>query len=86
MEAKVGLRVFFEYDGFDYEREIEDIVIYKNYSWFGDLGFGCDVAFSIHGDLDANNDPIMEGLAIQYDGTGNAFVHGYIREGITFES
>ena len=85
MEAKVGMRVFFEYCGFDYEREIEGITIYKNYSWIGDLGFGCDVAFCVHGDLDANNKPIMEGLVIQYDGTSDVSVHGYIRTGITFE-
>ena len=85
MEAKIGTRIFFEYDGFEYEREIEDITVFKNYSWFGSLGFGCDVAFCIHGDLDSSNKPIMEGLAIQYDGTENTLVHGYIREGITFE-
>jgi hypothetical protein len=85
MEAKVGMRIFFEYCGFDYEREIENITIYKNYSWFGDLGFGGNVAFCVHGDLDDRNKPLMKGLVIQYDGTSDTSIHGYVRTGITFE-
>ena len=81
MKAKVGLLVFFEYNGEEYEREIESIKVYKNYSWYGDLGFGGNVEFLIHGNLDENNEPIMDGLAIQVDGVG---IHDYVREGITF--
>ena len=85
MEAKVGITVFFEYDGFEFERDIESIHIYKNYSWWGDLGFGGLVQFSIHGDLDEDNNPVMEGLCIQVDGVDND-VHEYIRDGITWEN
>ena len=82
MKAKVGMSVFFSYDGEEYEREIESIKVYKNYSWFGDLGFGGNVEFLIHGNLDENNAPIMSGLTIQVDGVG---IHEYVREGITFK-
>lgn len=84
MKAKVGTRVFFTYDGEEYEREIEDIVIYKNYSWIGGLGFGGNVSFLIHGSLD-DNTPVMANLAIQVDGVGKANIHEYVREGITFK-
>ena len=84
MEAKVGTTILFHYDGMEYEREIEDITVYKNYSWFGDLGFGCDVSFTIHGDLDKNK-PVLSGLVIQVDGVGND-IHEYLRDGITFKA
>ena len=84
MKAKVGITVFFEYDGFYFERDIEDVHVYKNYSWYGNLGFGGDVQFLIHGNLDENNVPIMEALCIQVDGVDNG-IHEYIREGITWE-
>lgn len=84
MKAKVGTRVFFTYDDDEYEREIEDITIYKNYSWIGDLGFGVNVSFLIHGSLD-DNTPVMENLAIQVDGVGKVNIHEYVREGITFK-
>lgn len=83
--VKVGTTVFFTYDDMEYERDIEEVVVYKNYSWFGSLGFGFDVAFAIHGDLNEKNEPVMEGLAIQVDGL-NSNIHEYIREGITFEN
>ena len=85
MKAKVGTRVFFSWNDDEYEREIESISIYKNYSWVGELGFGMDVMFLIHGDLDGNNKPVMSGLAIQVDGVGNS-THEYVRDGITFKA
>jgi hypothetical protein len=83
MKAKVGIKVFFMYDDMEYEREIEDIVSYKNYSWIGDLGFGGNVMFLLHGALE-NGVPMMQELAIQVDGVGTD-IHEYIREGITFD-
>lgn len=85
MDAKVGMRIFFEYCGKRYEREIEEITIYKNYSWIGDLGIADNVAFCVHGDLDYCNRPLMEWLAVQFDDMENIAIHGYIRTGITFE-
>ena len=85
MKAKVGTRVFFSWNDDEYERDIESITIYKNYSWIGDLGFGGDVMFIIHGDLDENNEPVMSGLSIQVDGVGNS-THEYVRDGVTFEA
>lgn len=84
MKAKTGISIFFEWNGDSYEREIEEIHIYKNYSWWGDLGFGADVMFAMHGNLNENNEPIMDGLVIQVDGIGNS-THEYVREGITFK-
>lgn len=78
MEAKVGTLVSFDYNGDRYEREIEDITIYKNYSWIGDLGWGGNVSFLIHGDLNDGR-PVMQGLVIQVDGVGTD-VHGYIKD------
>lgn len=84
MKAKTGISIFFEWNGDSYEREIEEIHLYKNYSWWGDLGWGVDVMFAIHGNLNENNEPIMDGLVIQVDGIGNS-THEYVREGITFK-
>ena len=84
MKAKTGISIFFEWNGDSYEREIEGIHLYKNYSWWADLGFGVDVMFAIHGKLNENNEPIMDGLAIQVDGIDNS-THEYVREGITFK-
>lgn len=78
MDAKVGTSVFFDYDGDRYEREIEDITIYDDCSWFGDLGWGVNVSFLIHGDL-KDGKPVMQGLSIQVDGVGTD-VHGYIKD------
>lgn len=86
MKAKVGISVFFEWNGETYEREIEEINIYKNYSWWGDLGFGVDTMFAVHGNLDKNGEPIMEGLVIQVDGIIDVSLHEYVRSGITFSA
>ena len=83
--VKVGTSVFFTYDGEEYEREIEDVKKYKNYSWICNLGFGGNVMFLIHGNLDEQGEPVMEGLAIQVDGVNGNAVHEYVREGITYK-
>ena len=83
--VKVGTSVFFTYDGEEYEREIEDVKIYKNYSWIGDLGFGGNVMFLVHGNLDEQGEPIMEGLVIQVDGVNGSTIHEYVRDGITYK-
>lgn len=85
MDARIGMKISFEYCGEKYEREIEEITIYKNYSWIGDLGFADNVAFCVHGDLDYGKRPLMEGLVIQFDDMENIAIHGYIRTGITFK-
>lgn len=83
--VKVGTSVFFTYNGEEYEREIEDVKIYKNYSWIGDLGFGGNVMFLVHGNLDEQGEPIMEGLVIQVDGVNGSTIHEYVRDGITYK-
>lgn len=83
--VKVGTSVFFTYDGEEYEREIESVTKYKNYSWIGDLGFGGNVMFLVHGNLDEQGEPIMEGLVIQVDGVNGSTIHEYVRDGITYK-
>ena len=83
--VKVGTSVFFTYDGEEYEREIESVTKYKNYSWIGDLGFGGNVMFLVHGNLDEHGEPIMEGLVIQVDGVNDSTIHEYVRDGITYK-
>ena len=65
-----------------YALSIKEISKYKNYSWFGDLGVIDNISFFVHGNLDDNNEPILDGLAIQYDVIGE--LHGYVRSGISY--
>ena len=83
--VKVGTSVFFTYDGEEYERDIESVTKYKNYSWIGKLGFGGNVMFLVHGNLDEQGEPIMEGLVIQVDGVNGSTIHEYVRDGITYK-
>lgn len=82
---KVGTSVFFTYNGEEYEREIESVKKYKNYSWIGDLGFAGNVMFLMHGDLDEQGEPVMQRLAIQVDGVNDSTIHEYVRNGITYK-
>lgn len=83
--VKVGTSVFFTYDVEECEREIESVRKYKNYSWIGELGFGGNVMFLVHGNLDEQGEPIMEGLVIQVDGVNGSTIHEYVRDGITYK-
>ena len=89
-EAKTGMMITFSFNGKEYQKELLDIEVYKKYSWFGDLGFGLMndnklIAFTLHGDLSEDNEPVMSGLAVQVDGEGHS-LHDYVRENITFSN
>ena len=75
----IGQRVAFTYNGKRYKMVISELLEIHWDSWVGDIGWNDDaqVSFIIHGDLDANKQPILSGLSVQYDGSEGE--HGYIR-------
>ena len=79
----VGRKVAFDYNGKHYEKEIVEICEVYWESWVGDLGYEEDGndhsdSFLIHGNVDGEKNPLMQGLCIQYDSEDGSR-HGYIQ-------
>lgn len=75
-----GTKVVFTYNGKRYKMVISELLAVYWDSWVGDIGWNDDAqtSFIIHGNLDADRQPLLSGLSIQYDGCNGE--HGYIRE------